>query len=55
MENQKQEYIGCLNTIIILWLIGGVITLLISIPFVLMSPMPGIAIGVVVCEIVSLV
>lgn len=55
MENQKQEYIGCLNTIIILWLVGGAITLLISIPFVLMSPMPGIAIGVVVCEIVSLV
>ena len=55
MENQKQEYIGCLNAILILWLIGGVISLFFSIPMILMSPIPGIAIGVVICEIISLV
>lgn len=55
MKNPKEEYIGCLNLILILWLVGGIITIVLNMVFVLTSPMPGLAIGVLVCEIVSLV
>ena len=55
MQNPKEEYIGCLSLILKLWLVWGVISLFISIPLILMSPMPVVAIGVVVCKIASLV
>lgn len=55
MKNPKEEYIGCLNLILILWLVGGIFSIILNLVLVFTSPLPGLAIGVLVCEIVSLV
>lgn len=55
MEDNKNEYNGCLGTILILWLIGGVISLIFNLVFFLNISISGITICTLICEFVSLI
>ncbi len=55
MQNPKEEYIGCLSLILILWLVGGVVSFFASIVYVIAMPLPAVAIFVLICEVVYLV
>ncbi len=54
MQNPKEEYIGCLSLILILWLVGGVVSFFASIVYVIAMPLPAVAIFVLICEVVYL-
>lgn len=55
MQNPKEEYIGCLSLILIIWLVGGIISFFTSIIYVIAMPSPAVGIFVLVCKVVSLV
>ena len=55
MKNPKEEYIGCLSLILIIWLVGGIISFFTSIIYVIAMPSPAVGIFVLVCKVVSLV
>lgn len=54
MQNPKEEYIGCLSLILILWLVGGIVSFFASIVYVIAMPLPAVAIFVLICEVVYL-
>lgn len=55
MQNPKEEYIGCLSLVLILWLVGGVVSFFASIVYVIAMPLPAVAIFVLICKVVYLV
>lgn len=55
MQNPKEEYIGCLSLILILWLVGGVVSFFASIVYVIAMPLPAVAVFVLICKVVYLV
>lgn len=55
MQNPKEEYIGCLSLVLILWLVGGVVSFFASIVYVIAMPLPAVAFFVLICKVVYLV